>query len=66
LNQETFQKGVESIGPIALPTTPVASFGPAKLDGQDTFQLAKFNTAWKPNTSVQQFLPVGKPITMTK
>ncbi len=66
LNQQTFLHAVESLGSMASATTPVMSFGPGKLDGQDTFQLAKFNTAWKPNTSTQQFIPIGKPITVTK
>ena len=63
LTYGTWQKGVGSLHSIDLPTSPVSSFGPDKPDAQDSFQLAKFNPAWKPDSSAAQMLGVGKPIT---
>jgi hypothetical protein len=66
LTNETFRQGVESIGEIALANTPTASFGPGKPDGQDSFQLTKWDTTWKTGSDKDQFLPIGSPITLTK
>jgi ABC-type branched-subunit amino acid transport system substrate-binding protein len=65
LTPETWMQGLESLGTIALPSVPAASFGPGKPDGQDTFQLAVFNPEWTPDSDVPQFLPEGDPITFT-
>jgi ABC-type branched-subunit amino acid transport system substrate-binding protein len=64
LNQETWQKGLESIGDIELPAAPVASFGPNKPDGQDSFQLMQHDPAWTPDTTMPEFTPIGAPITL--
>ncbi len=65
LTYATWQKAVESLHSIDLPTTPAASFGPNKPDAQDSFQLAQYNPAWKPATNAPQTLPLGQAITMT-
>jgi ABC-type branched-subunit amino acid transport system substrate-binding protein len=62
LNNETLQKGIESLGKIELANAPVASFAPNKLDGQDSFQLVKFDPTWKQGQGKSQFIPVGEPI----
>ena len=66
LTPETWAKGLESLGPIELATTRASSFGPGKPDAQDSFQLMQFNPKWKANEGIQQFLPVGDPVTLTK
>jgi hypothetical protein len=66
LTPETWLKGLESVGKIELAASPEASFGPNKPDGQDGFQLVKFNPAWTAKSGVAQFIPVGKSITLTK
>ena len=63
LTDASWEKGLESIGSLPLPNAPVCSFGPNKPDCQDSFQLAKFNPAWKPNSSTPQYIPTGQPIT---
>jgi hypothetical protein len=65
LTPQTWEKGLASLGRIALPGVPAASFGRGKLDGQDSFQLMRFNPAWKAGSSEPQFLPLGDPITLT-
>jgi ABC-type branched-subunit amino acid transport system substrate-binding protein len=64
LTNDSFQKGLESVGKIELANTPTASFGPGKPDGQDSFQLLKFDPTWKEGEGKQQNVPVGKPITL--
>jgi hypothetical protein len=65
LTYDSFMKGLSSLGKIELAGVPAASFGPNKPDAQDSFQLVRINPQWKPNTTVQQFLPIGEPITFT-
>ena len=65
LTPATWLKGLESLGPIVLPTAPVSSFGPNKPDAQDSFQLEKFNPAWVSGSSAPQFFPTGAPIKLT-
>jgi hypothetical protein len=64
LTQQSWLKGLESIGKIELAVSPQSSFGPNKPDGQDSFQLVKLNPAWKTGSTAQQFLAVGAPITL--
>jgi hypothetical protein len=66
LTYDSWQKGLESLGTIVLAAAPVASFAPNKPDGQDSFQLMKYNPAYKPNSGLVELLPVGAPITLTK
>lgn len=66
LNNDTFKKGLQSIGNIDLPTAPHASFAPGKYDGQDQFQLQKLDPTWKQGTGRNQFIDVGSPVTLTK
>ena len=66
LTPQTWLKGLESVGKIELAASPDASFGPGKPDGQDGFQLVKFNPAWTSKSTVPEFLPVGSSITLTK
>jgi ABC-type branched-subunit amino acid transport system substrate-binding protein len=66
LTQETWEKGLESLGTISKPPAPVMSFGPGKPDGQDSFQLVKHDPNWKPDSSEPQFIPIGEAITQTK
>jgi hypothetical protein len=65
LTYDSFMKGLESLGKLQIAGVPAASFGPNKPDAQDSFQLVKFNPAWKPGTTTQEFLPVGPPINLT-
>jgi hypothetical protein len=65
LTPETWKAALEAIGPIELSTTRTASFAPGKPDAQDGFQLMQFNREWKPNEGIQQFMPIGEPITLT-
>ena len=65
LNDATLEKGIESIGKMDFANGTTGSFGPGKLDGQDTFQLAKIDPNWKQGEGKQQFIPVGPVITMT-
>jgi hypothetical protein len=66
LTQETWKKGLESLGKMALPTEPVASFGPGKTDGQDTFQLVRHDPSWKVGSPKPEFIAIGEPITLTR
>jgi hypothetical protein len=66
LTNDSFREGLESIGKIDLANTPVASFGPDKPDGQDSFQLLQFDATWKEGQGKEQFIAVGKPVTMNK
>ncbi len=66
LTQETWLKGLESVGKIELPSAPVASFGPNKPDGQDSFQLQKHDPAWKAGSTDPEFISIGEPITFTQ
>ena len=65
LNQHTWEQGLESLGKIALPTSPNASFGPNKPDGQDSFQLERQDPSWTTKSSAPEFIPIGKPILLT-
>jgi hypothetical protein len=65
LTPETWLSGLEQLGSIQVAGGNATSFGPNKPDGQDSFQLEKFNDAWKPGSDVQQQLPVGQPITVS-
>ena len=64
LTPDTWLKGLESVGKIELALAPQSSFAPGKPDGQDSFQLVKFNPAYKTGSSVPEFIPVGAPITL--
>jgi hypothetical protein len=64
LTPETWQKGLNSLGTIQIATGYPVSFGPNKPDGQDSFQLLKFNPQWKSNSDVQQMLPLGNQFTI--
>jgi ABC-type branched-subunit amino acid transport system substrate-binding protein len=64
LNQDTWQKGLESIGEVALPAAPIASFGPDKPDAQDSFQLMQHDPNWEPSGTTEEFIPLGDPITL--
>jgi ABC-type branched-subunit amino acid transport system substrate-binding protein len=63
LTNATWQHGLESIGKIAVPNAPISSFGPNKADANDNFQLEQFNRAWKPGSTVEEFKPIGQPVT---
>ena len=65
LNQQTFLKGLESIGAISTPAAPVGSLGPNKWDAQDSFQLAKHDPTWTPKSTQSEFIPVGQPVTIS-
>jgi hypothetical protein len=65
LNNVTLAKGIESLGKIELANNPIASFGPNKLDGQDQFQLEKFDPTWKQGQGKPQFIGIGQPIVFT-
>jgi hypothetical protein len=65
LDDQTFAKGLASIGKIELAGVPVASFGPNKPDGQDSFQLLKLDPDWKQGQGKQQFTAIGSPLTLT-
>jgi ABC-type branched-subunit amino acid transport system substrate-binding protein len=65
LNNQTFATGAASLGTIELANTPTASFGLHKPDGQDSFQLVRFDPTWKQGQGKQQFIPVGQPITLS-
>jgi ABC-type branched-subunit amino acid transport system substrate-binding protein len=66
LTYDTFMKALQSLGKIELPASPIASFGPNKPDGQDSFQLMKMNPQWKAgSTGITELLPVGQPITLS-
>lgn len=66
LTNESFAKGLASLGKIALANTPAASFGPDKSDAQDSFVLAQFDPAWKEGQGKLQFAQVGDAVTVTK
>ena len=63
LNNETFEKGVESLGEVDL-GAPNTSFGPNKFDGQDEFQLFKIDPTWKEGSGKDQLIAIGSPITL--
>lgn len=62
LTNETWQRGLESLGRIQLANTLDASFGPGKHDAQDAFQLQRFDPAWKAGQGKQQLVAVGAPV----
>jgi hypothetical protein len=64
LNNESFAKGLASLGTIDLPSAPDGSFGPHKSDAQNRFQLQKLDPTWKQGSGKQQFLDVGSPVTL--
>ncbi len=64
LNNETFAKGVESLGAVDLPAAPKSSFGPNKFDGQDQFQLFRIDPTWKQGSGKDQLIAIGSPITL--
>ncbi|HWS48403.1 MAG TPA: ABC transporter substrate-binding protein [Acidimicrobiia bacterium] len=61
LDNATFEKGIESLGRVPS----IGSFGPNKLDAQDTFQLLKFDPTWKQGQGKPQLLPIGQPVVFT-
>jgi hypothetical protein len=65
LTAQTWAKGVESLGTIAMPAMPVGSFGPNKPDAQDKFQLERHDPTWTPTSTKPEFIPVGAPITLS-
>src|SRR5262249_25643768 len=64
LDNSTLQRGIESLGRIELANGTAASFAPGKLDGQDSFQLVKFDASWKAGQGKSQFVPVGPPVVL--
>jgi ABC-type branched-subunit amino acid transport system substrate-binding protein len=64
LTNDTLKSGIESLGKIDLANGTVGSFGPGKLDAQDSFQLAKFDATWKQGQGKPQFIPIGQPVTL--
>ena len=64
LTNETFDKGLESIGSIDLAAAEGASFGPGKHDGFNRFVLLKLDPTWKEGSGKLQFIPQGQPITL--
>ena len=66
LNAQTWQKGLDSIGKIELANTPIASFGPNKPDGQDSFQLLKHDPTWTTTSSKPEFISIGQPISLSR
>jgi hypothetical protein len=63
LTNETWAKGLASLGTVELPVANPGSFGPNKPDAQDRFQLMKFNPEFKSGTTIPQFIAIGDPIT---
>jgi hypothetical protein len=66
LTQESFARGLASLGPIQIPSAARASFGANKPDANDEFQLMRFNPAWKSGSEIAQFLPIGDPVTLNE
>jgi hypothetical protein len=64
LTNATLEKGIESLGKIDLANGTVGSFGPGKLDAQDTFQLEKFDPTWKQGQGKPQFIPIGESVVL--
>jgi hypothetical protein len=64
LNNETLTKGIESLGKLAFANGTVGSFGPGKLDAQDEFWLAKFDSTWKQGQGKKEFIPIGQPVVL--
>jgi hypothetical protein len=62
LNNDTFRKGIESLGSMELANGTKAVFGPGSLAGQVSFQLAKFDPNWKEGSGKPQFIQTGKTI----
>jgi ABC-type branched-subunit amino acid transport system substrate-binding protein len=65
LTAASWEKGLESLGKIVLPASPVASFAPNKPDAQDSFQLMQHDPAWTPTATTPEFKPLGEPITLS-
>ncbi len=65
LTNASFARGLASIGAIDLADVGPSSFGADKPDGQDTFQLVKFDPTWKQGQGRNQFIDLGAPITLT-
>ena len=66
LTPTTWQHGLGSLGTIQAAGGYTISFTANKPDGQDSFQLAKFNPAWKANSDIPPFLRIGDPITLVR
>jgi hypothetical protein len=66
LTNQSFAKGLASIGTIALADAPVASFGRDKPDGEDSFQLLRLDPSWKQGQGKQQFTAIGAPLTLNR
>jgi ABC-type branched-subunit amino acid transport system substrate-binding protein len=64
LTNESWQKGLESLGKIQLASVLDSSFGPNKHDAQDSFQLEKIDPTWKAGQGKQQFIDIGQPVTL--
>ncbi len=46
LNNDTFRKGIESLGEIELAGSPDASFGPGKYDGQNALAMYTYDPSY--------------------
>jgi hypothetical protein len=66
LTPATWQHGLESLGTIQAAGGFTISFAANKPDGQDSFQLQKFNPAGKANSEIAPFLRIGDPITLMR
>jgi hypothetical protein len=64
LTPQTWATGLESVGKMALPYRAIASFGPNKPDGQDSFILEQHDPKWTPTATTSEFIPIGQPITL--
>jgi hypothetical protein len=64
LTQDSWKTGLGSLGTVDLAFAPVASFGPDKPDGQDTFLLQQHDPRWKLGSTIPQFISVGETITL--
>jgi ABC-type branched-subunit amino acid transport system substrate-binding protein len=64
LNNETFRKGVASLGSMTLANGAKAFFGPASLAGQVSFQLQTFDPGWQQGSGKPQFVATGPTVTV--
>jgi hypothetical protein len=64
LNNDTFRKGLESLGKIQLATFDTASFGPNKYDGLDALSMYSFNPKYVEGSGGQQFIEEGDAVNL--
>jgi hypothetical protein len=65
LNNDTFRKGIESLGDMDLASFNGASFGPGKYDGLNTLSMYTYDPSYVEGSGDPPFIEEGDPVELS-